>query len=215
MVAVGVQHAVGHSIAEQELRRLERRVADELGLTDPDYTWSGQHFHSADGLPYIGRDAQGLHVATGFGTDGLTYGTLAAQMISDAILARPNPWADLYKPGRINPLKAAKGVLSETANTVGALVRDYVTDRHHEQLDTLAADSGAILQLQGHRVAAYRSPDGTLSLLSAVCTHMKCVVHWNGLEKSWDCPCHGSRFSPDGKVLQGPALRPLPQHPGE
>lgn len=211
LLCIGIHHTTGQHDTEQAMAELEQRVQRRLGLSDAAFRWSGQHFHSADGLPYIGQDASGAFIATGFATDGLVYGTLAAQIICDQLLRRNNRWSALYRPGRFDPVKAGKGVFEENLGVVKALVKDYVTAREHGVLAELQAGQGAIVQIDGERLAAYRDPAGALHVVSPVCTHMKCLVHWNALETSWDCPCHGSRFAPDGRVLEGPALRPLPR----
>ncbi|WP_422649925.1 FAD-dependent oxidoreductase [Cupriavidus sp. H18C1] len=164
---------------------------------------------SPDGLPYIGKDAFGSYIATGFATDGLTYGTLAAAIIADQLLGVDNRWSELYKATRLTAVKSAKGTAEEVVSMGKALIQDYLTRRQHEQLQSLAPGNAAIAELEGERVAAYRDPAGRLFAVSPVCTHMKCIVHWNAVEMSWDCPCHGSRFAPDGSVLSGPALAPL------
>ncbi|MGE5450481.1 MAG: FAD-dependent oxidoreductase [Acidobacteriota bacterium] len=196
--------AASHSLLDAARRRLALSDAFECA-----FNWSAQNFQSPDLLPYIGQDPSGCYIATGFGTDGLVYGTLAGQIISDAILGRSNPWADLYKATRFTPIKSARGFGEETAAVIKLVVQDYLAHPQHENLQSLRAGDAAIVDWQGERVAAYRDPQGQLHLVSPVCTHLKCQVHWNPLETSWDCPCHGSRFAPDGRVLEGPAIEPL------
>ena len=109
----------------------------------------------------------------------------------------------------LKPLKAAKGMAAETASVLKVVVQDYLTRRQHEQLESLQPGVGSIVDVCGERLAAYRDDAGRVFVVSPVCTHMKCMVHWNALETSWDCPCHGSRFAPDGHVIAGPAIEPL------
>lgn len=208
MVCIGQQGKTGQHDAAQTLQRLEQAAAERLGLRGPAYRWSAQHFHSPDHLPYIGTDASGLHIATGFATDGLTYGTLAAQLITDRILGRVNAWQQVYRADRLDLGKSAKGLFEESASAAKAAVHDLV-HRPGTTLEHLQRGQAAIVSLDGDRVAAYRSPDGTLHVVQALCTHMRCQVRWNTVETSWDCPCHGSRFAPDGRVIEGPAMQPL------
>ncbi|MEW6707534.1 MAG: FAD-dependent oxidoreductase [Pseudomonadota bacterium] len=209
LVCVGEDHKTGQHDARQALASLEDAARRRLPVHEFGFHWSAQNFRSPDLLPYIGEDASGCHIATGFSTDGLVYGTLAARLIADRILGRDNRWSTLYKATRFTPLKSARHVGEETAAVVKSVVQDYLTHRQHEQLERLSPGDAAIVELDGERLAAYRHPDGHLSVVSPVCTHLKCMVHWNPVETSWDCPCHGSRFAPDGRVLEGPAIEPL------
>jgi Rieske Fe-S protein len=130
-------------------------------------------------------------------------------IIEDAILERDNAWADLYDPGRIKPLASAKDFVKENANVAGRFVGDRLTKRGGRDAAGLAPGEGDIADLDGEKVAAFRDEDGVLHAVSAVCTHLGCQLNWNSGDRSWDCPCHGSRFSPDGEILHGPAVRPL------
>jgi glycine/D-amino acid oxidase-like deaminating enzyme/nitrite reductase/ring-hydroxylating ferredoxin subunit len=209
LICVGEDHKTGQHDASAALAALEDAARRRVQLRDCTFRWSAQNFQSPDKLPYIGKDASGCYIATGFSTDGLVYGTLAARVIADEILGQGNRWGDLYKATRFTPVKSARMFGEETAAVVKVVVQDYLTQRQHEQLQSLGAGNAAIVDLDGERVAAYRDPQGGLSVVSPVCTHLKCQVHWNPVETSWDCPCHGSRFAPDGAVLEGPALKPL------
>lgn len=130
-------------------------------------------------------------------------------MIADQIAGRDNLFAPFVKASRFSSPRGAKGIVKETANMVKSLIKDYVTNRETLQLSQLMPGKGAIVEFKDESLAAYRAPDGTLIAVSPVCTHMKCKVHWNSVETSWDCPCHGSRFAPDGAVIEGPAIEPL------
>ncbi len=209
LICVGEDHPTGQHDAPAALAALEDAARRRLEMQPPSYRWSAQNFRSPDLLPYIGQDPSGCWIATGFGTDGLVYGTLAAQLISDALLGNENPRADLYKATRFTPLKSARKFGEETALVAKAVVQDYLTHRQHERLEALGLGQAAIVEVDGERLAAYRDAAGGLSVVSPVCTHLKCLVHWNAVETSWDCPCHGSRFAPDGSVLEGPAIQPL------
>ena len=209
LVCVGEEHKTGQDEATISLDRLETAARAHFDIREIAFRWSAQNYSAADGLPYIGRDVTDCFIATGFETDGLVYGTLAASLIADEIAGRDNVIAPIVKANRFAPLKGAKGIAEETASVLKSLVNDYVTGREAILLSQLMPGNGAIVEIEDESLAAYRDLGGTLFIVSPVCTHMKCKVHWNGVEKSWDCPCHGSRFAPDGAVIEGPAVDPL------
>jgi glycine/D-amino acid oxidase-like deaminating enzyme/nitrite reductase/ring-hydroxylating ferredoxin subunit len=172
--------------------------------------WSGQVMEPVDGIAFIGRDPtgdDGLYLATGDSGQGMTHGTIAGMLLTDLVVGRENPWATLYDPGRIT-LRAASEFARENLN-VAAQYRDWVTPGEVESADEIPRGKGAILRRGAGKVAVHRDEAGVLHERSAVCTHLGCIVAWNDLERSWDCPCHGSRFDPYGKVLNGPAIREL------
>lgn len=209
LVCVGQEHKVGIHNAKAGLLALEHQALKQFGDRPIAHRWSAQNYHGADGLPYIGRNQSDCYIATGFFTDGLTWGTLAARMIAEQLAGREHPLGELLRPNRLNPLKAAKNIIEENVTVVTQLVKDYLTHRQEEKLSALAPGDSAIVEAEGESVAAWRSPAGELFAVSNVCPHMGCKVHWNSVETSWDCPCHGSRFRPDGTVIEGPALAPL------
>ncbi len=184
-----------------------RKMFPELGRVR--YRWSGQVQEPADGLAFIGRALtknEEVFVATGDSGMGLTHGTIAGILITDLIQGRPNPWEKLYDPSR-KILNAE--FIRENANTL-AQYKDLVTSGEVKSVHEIARGQGAIIRKGLKKLAVYRDPDGKLHRHSAVCTHLQCIVHWNAVEKSWDCPCHGSRFDSAGKVLMGPAIDDLP-----
>jgi glycine/D-amino acid oxidase-like deaminating enzyme/nitrite reductase/ring-hydroxylating ferredoxin subunit len=215
LVVVGEEQKVGLHNATAVLMALEAQARKHFGEAAVAYRWSAQNYRAADHLPYIGRDPSGSFIATGFATDGLTWGTVAARVIAEELLGRARPEEhELFKPTRITPVKGGKGLIEENALVVKQLVKDYLTRPQTEKLATLAPGDSAIVDADGGIVAAYRTPEGELLAVSPVCTHLGCKVHWNSVETSWDCPCHGSRFRPDGTVIEGPALKPLARkHP--
>lgn len=189
------------------------RLADyaaHLGVPTQE-RWSSQVVESADGLPFIGKpDADhNLYVATGFGGNGMTFGTLAAMLISDDILGRKNRYAELYRANRSKPLASLGAVVAENADTVGEMVSGHLHRAPQIPLAEVPIGVGRVVQENGERLAVYRDHDGRLHALSAICTHQGCQVAFNASERSWDCPCHGSRFDLDGRVLDGPATKPL------
>ena len=181
------------------------------------YRWSGQIVEPVDGLPFIGPNSGSRHVyvATGYAGNGMTYGTLAGMMFADHVAGRKNPYAEVYDATRVKPLAAAYDYVTENAAFPVHLVKDRLTSSNADvtSLDELPRGEGGIFAGDEGKVAAYRDEQGTLHTVSSVCTHLGCDVAWNRAEKTWDCPCHGSRFAPDGTVINGPAVRPLAARP--
>jgi glycine/D-amino acid oxidase-like deaminating enzyme/nitrite reductase/ring-hydroxylating ferredoxin subunit len=208
IIIIGCDHKVGQADDHDAYyRKLENFARSRFNIESIDYRWSAQHYKPADGLAYIGETMEkNVFMATGFSTDGLTYGSLSAMIISDLINGRKNPWADLYKPKRFTPLASAGKFIKENINVVGELIKDWVGKS--DDLPVLTGE-GKILVKEGSKWAVSRDDTGQLHVVSAVCPHMKCIVHWNNAEKTWDCPCHGSRFRPTGEVIEGPAWHPL------
>jgi glycine/D-amino acid oxidase-like deaminating enzyme/nitrite reductase/ring-hydroxylating ferredoxin subunit len=214
VLIVGAEdHKTGQaSDFEARLARLERWTRDHFPfvgeITDH---WSGQVMESIDGMAYIGRNPgdKNIFVVTGDSGNGMTHGTIAGMLITDLICGRENPWEKLYDPRRktLQPTVVADYV-AENANVVAQLT-DYVTPGDESGADKIRAGEGAILREGARKIAAYRDEEGTLHKFSAVCPHLKCVVRWDGCEKTWDCPCHGSRFDALGRVLNGPAISDL------
>jgi Rieske Fe-S protein len=185
--------------------------AARLGLENPRFHWSSQVVEPLDGLPFIGKNAGAEHVfvATGFSGNGLTLGTLAAMILRDACIGASNPYAEFYDPGRLKPFAKLASFLSENVDFPLHLVSDALKAPTARSLDEVKKGDGRIVRVNGRRVAAYRDEDGRLHTVSPICTHLGCHVAFNTTEKSWDCPCHGSRFAVDGSVLDGPARDPL------
>jgi glycine/D-amino acid oxidase-like deaminating enzyme/nitrite reductase/ring-hydroxylating ferredoxin subunit len=218
----GEDHKVGESDdTTAPFERLESYVRVRFGrdVAATDYRWSGQIVTSADGLPYVGRNSlsNDVYVATGYAGNGVTQGTMAAMVIADQIVGRDNALSELLDATRIKPLASAGAVLAENID----YPKHMLTDRLRggggasgvEALASIAPGEGQVLSIDKERLAVYRNGNGQLSALSPVCTHLGCLVHWNTTEKSWDCPCHGSRFDPHGRVLNGPAVAALEAKP--
>jgi Rieske Fe-S protein len=207
VVVIGDHFKTGHGDHES-IDALSTFLRDRVPCGPVTHAWAGQAYRSADGLPFIGAHRGRTFVMTGFATDGLVYGTLAAMLARDAVCGFTNPWLQLYRPLRVKA-SAAGRVLAEAADSLAHYCLDLPRRGDGSALEQLAAGEGRVVTLDGHKWAAHRDRAGTLHLVSAVCTHMKCIVRWNALETSWDCPCHGSRFDVDGGVIEGPALCPL------
>jgi nitrite reductase/ring-hydroxylating ferredoxin subunit len=162
-----------------------------------------------DGVAFIGRDAgggQNIYIATGDSGQGMTHGTIAGILLTDLIVGRPCSWEKIYDPSRVTlSLETAKEFAKENINVAGQYIKDYMSGGDIDEVAGIAPGEGAIIRRGLSKIAAYRNDDGTLIELSAVCTHLGCIVAWNSTEKTWDCPCHGSRFDRQGKVINGPA----------
>ena len=186
-------------------RRLEEILTSLLPQIEITHHWSGQVIETPDSLPYIGEMASHQYAGTGFAGNGMTFGTLTAMMATDAIVGRSNPWAELFDPARKAILRGAWEYIKENKDYPYYLVRDRFAGAEGRSLRAVKRGSGKVIERDGQKVAAYRDEQGNLTLRSAICTHMACIVAWNDAERTWDCPCHGSRFKPNGDVISGPA----------
>jgi glycine/D-amino acid oxidase-like deaminating enzyme/nitrite reductase/ring-hydroxylating ferredoxin subunit len=204
----GEDHKTGQvDDTEQCFARLEGWARQRFPFaTDVTYRWSGQIMEPVDGLAFIGRnpmDDAEVYIATGDSGNGLTHGTIAGILLKDLILNRPNAWASLYDPSR-KTLRALKDFASENAN-VALQYADWVASGEIKSPYDVASGNGAVMRRGLKMVAVYRDEAGMVYQFNAACPHLGCVVHWNGTEKTWDCPCHGSRFDALGHVVNGPA----------
>jgi glycine/D-amino acid oxidase-like deaminating enzyme/nitrite reductase/ring-hydroxylating ferredoxin subunit len=208
----GEDHKTGQQDdTEACYQRLEERLRTLVPDVDVTHRWSGQVIETPDGLPYIGPSAEHQYSASGYAGNGLTFGTLAGLMISDAILERSNPWIELFDPGRKALTRGLWDYLRENVDYPYYLIRDRFAGAEAKPLRAVRRGQGTVIERNGAKVAAYRDRAGAVTLRSAVCTHMGCTVGWNTAERTWDCPCHGSRFKPTGEVISGPAEAPLPE----
>ena len=215
LIVGGEDHKTGQADdIERRHARLERWARARFPMIERiAFHWSGQVMESMDGLAFIGRNPaspDNVYVVTGDTGMGMTHGTIAGILLTDLIQGRPNSWADLYDPSR-KTLKAAGTFARENLNVAAQYV-DWVTPGETSEIDELEIDSGAVIRQGIRKVAAYRDTWGKVHVMSAVCPHLGCIVQWNTTAKTWDCPCHGSRFDKRGQVINGPAntsLRPL------
>lgn len=178
----------------------------EVAIT---HRWSGQVIETPDGLPFIGATADHQYAATGFAGNGMTFGTLGAMVVVDAILGSHNPWADLFAMDRSAIRRGWWDYLTENADYPYYLMRSRFAGAEGRSLRAVKRGQGKIIERNGQKLAVFRDAKGATTQRSAVCPHMGCVVAWNSAERTWDCPCHGSRFKPDGTVISGPAESPL------
>lgn len=212
LIAVGGTYKTGATQDEQHmLADLENFVRQAFGMEHPEYRWTNEDFQSMDGLPFVGRASSSdehVYVATGFNAWGISNGTSAGLLIADQILGRSAPASKLFDATRIKPVVGGKEFLKENMHAAQHFVGDRLrmprSDLPHTQ-----PGRGTVAKVHGQAVASYEDDDGGVHHLSAVCTHMGCLVAWNATDRSWDCPCHGSRFSYEGEVLFGPATAAL------
>ncbi|HEX9979348.1 MAG TPA: FAD-dependent oxidoreductase [Flavobacterium sp.] len=212
IIAVGQPHEVGQKEDNVEnIQNVENFLRQHFDVGEITNRWGGQNYKPADGLPYIGRKERGsnIFVATGFSTDGLVYGTLSAIIIRDIMKDIANDYTVLFDAARHNPFKAAGKFIKENAINAYEILKDYVLPYEESKLEEIPRGEGRVIEIDGKKLAVSCREDGSLKACSAICTHMGCVVHWNKAEKTWDCPCHASRFNTDGGIIEGPALTPL------
>jgi glycine/D-amino acid oxidase-like deaminating enzyme/nitrite reductase/ring-hydroxylating ferredoxin subunit len=212
LIAGGEDHKSGQA-DDTAMRhaRLEAWTRARFPIGEVLFTWGGQYMTTIDGLAFIGRnplDKENVYVVTGDSGMGMTHGTIAGMLITDLIAGRKNPWEKLYDPSR-KTVKAAGRYVKEAANMAVQYTK-WLTPGQVSSISEVKPGSGAVLRRGMSKVAVYRDPRGKPHEMSAVCPHLGCIVRWNDAESSWDCPCHGSRFNPMGKVLNGPANSDLP-----
>ncbi len=214
LVVIGERHKVGRQDDSVDYyRRVEDFARSHFPVEKVAYRWSAQNYRAADGLPYIGRSigSGNVFVATGFAANGLVYGTLAASIITGLVLGRKTLWAEVYDSRRFTPLKSAKEFIADNLN-VGKQYLEALKPADLKTVGSLCPGEGGLVEMHGEKLAFYcggSDEQGSPIAFRPACTHLGCIVHWNRLEKSWDCPCHGSRFRAEGDVIEGPAMAPL------
>jgi Rieske Fe-S protein len=214
LMVLGETYKVGQGDnTEEKFDTLEAFLRQHFDIASIDYKWAAQQYRPADGIPYIGLSSgnEKTYIATGFAADGLTWGTLAAMIISDQILGKENPWGQTFKAARSTPLASAAEFIKENMDVVAQYLKDIPGNVDAKDVSEIKPGEGKVIQSGGEKIAAYRDHQDKLHLCSAVCTHMDCIVNFNEGERSWDCPCHGSRFTINGEVIEGPAIYDLPK----
>ncbi|GGE64236.1 FAD-dependent oxidoreductase [Priestia taiwanensis] len=185
-----------------------------FGLETIPHRWSAQDLITVDKIPYIGEitpSQKNILIATGYRKWGMTNGTVAALLFRDAVLRRQNIYREVYTPSRFHMNPSLKNFLVENANVVGHLIKGKL-EHPNKLLSDLSHNEGGVVTINGHRKGAYRDTEGKLYVVDTTCTHIGCEVEWNNGDCTWDCPCHGSRFSYTGEVIEGPAEKPLQQY---
>jgi glycine/D-amino acid oxidase-like deaminating enzyme/nitrite reductase/ring-hydroxylating ferredoxin subunit len=213
LIVGGEDHKTGQEDdADARFARLESWMRERFPMArSVDFRWSGQVMEPVDYMAFIGKNPgtdEHTYVVTGDSGNGMTHGTIAGLLLSDLILGKKNEWESLYDPSR-KKLRSAGDFLKENLN-VAAQYKDWATGGDVGSFDDIEPGTGAVIRRGAKKVAVYKDEHGTIHQRSAICTHLYCIVDWNSMEKTWDCPCHGSRFDPYGKVINGPAITPLP-----
>lgn len=210
----GESHKTGQGTDTLKHYESLESFADEvLGIEEYSYRWSAQDLITLDKLPYIGYASSGhsnILVATGYRKWGMTTGTAAALLLRDIVLKKDNPYQELYTPSRFHADPDVKQFIMQNADVAKHLISGKL-QIPTKRTEDLAHDEGAVVTFNGKRAGAYKDEHGTLHMVDTTCTHMGCELNWNHGDRTWDCPCHGSRFSFNGDVVEGPADKPLKQ----
>jgi len=212
LIIGGEDHKSGQADDTEERHgRLESWARERFPMMrEIAFHWAGQVMETIDGLAFIGRnplDHDNVFIATGDSGMGMTHGTIAGILLTDLIVGRENAWETLYDPKR-KTLRAMGEFVKENAN-VAAQYADWLTGGEVDSVDQIDRDGGALLRKGLSKLAVHRDSDNRVTFCSAVCTHLGCIVHWNPNDKTWDCPCHGSRFEATGTIMNGPANQSL------
>jgi glycine/D-amino acid oxidase-like deaminating enzyme/nitrite reductase/ring-hydroxylating ferredoxin subunit len=208
----GGSHPTGRTPRETTFYEdLEAWGRDAFEIDDISYRWSAQDYISADSIPYVGRSpgTARTFVATGFKKWGITNGTAAAMLLADMLSSIDNPWLKLYDATRIGNASAVKKLVEENAKVATRMVLDRLARLTAPDVAHLQPGDGGVVKVRGRAAGAYRDRTGIVHAVSVTCTHLGCTLQWNDAEATWDCPCHGSRFSHVGRVLEGPATTDL------
>jgi glycine/D-amino acid oxidase-like deaminating enzyme/nitrite reductase/ring-hydroxylating ferredoxin subunit len=215
VLIVGEDHKTGQGIDTQEhYKALETFGQDVFGIESIPYHWSAQDLITMDKIPYIGEITSGqpnVMIATGYRKWGMTNATVAALMFRDKVLGNKNIFHNLFTPSRFYAQPSLKNFFLENANVAAQLIKGKLEVTNLDP-NLLGNDEGAVISIKGERKGAYKDETGQLHIVDTTCTHIGCEVEWNSGERTWDCPCHGSRFSYQGDVIEGPAEKPLQKH---
>jgi glycine/D-amino acid oxidase-like deaminating enzyme/nitrite reductase/ring-hydroxylating ferredoxin subunit len=212
LIIVGAGHKTGQKEDNfSSFAELEEYIRNRYPVDSVAYTWAAQHYRPADGLPSIGKSPfSNIYMATGYSADGLVWGSFAGLHIAGQITGKANEeWNKAFNPSRFTPIASAKDVIKENVNNAVEMFKDYIAKSDFEKISEVQPGEGKLVEADGQKLAVYCNEDGAFTVLDAVCPHMKCIVHWNMAEQTWDCPCHGSRFSKEGRCLEGPAIADL------
>lgn len=192
--------------------KLESHIRSHFNVKEITHRWSSQYFESADGLPYIGHlpgNPENVLVATGYGGNGVTYSHVAALILKNIVLGEESAYGSLFSPGRIKPVAGFTEFVKHNVEVVNAMVGGWLGQDSLPELSGLGSGEGKVVKYEKNSVALYKDENHVVHAVNPACTHLKCSVNWNAAEKSWDCPCHGARYSYEGKVITGPATKDL------
>lgn len=217
LIVTGEAFRTGDPDTAGRLGRLTAWASERFDVGAIEYRWAAQDYATPDRVPFVGAlsGEDGVYVACGFGGWGMSNGVAAARTIAATMDGSPPPWAELFEPGRFHLLKEARRIAANQAKVMRHYIGDRLSRSGPSDPDELAPGEGGVMRVDGALRAVYRDEDDGLHFLSPICTHLGCVVGFNDAERTWECPCHGSRFSTRGAVLQGPAPAPLERHPHE
>lgn len=213
LIAGGEDHKTGHADDTGEcFSRLENYVREYFNVETVYYSWSSQYYEPVDGLPYIGKlpgSKNRIFVATGFRGNGMIFGTLSSQILHDMIVSGKSKYEELFNPLRIKPIAGFSDFVKENATVALDFIKDKIFADKIDSFSEIKAGEAKVIRYESESYALYKESDGTLHLLNSTCPHAGCEVRWNSAELSWDCPCHGSRFNVNGRVLTGPTTKGL------
>lgn len=213
LIAGGEDHKTGHEEnTEACFAKLEAHLRTHFEVDEIVHKWSSQYFEPADGLAYIGHlpgNPEQVLVATGFGGNGMTYSHVAAITLTQMIISGRSDYEKLFSPDRVKPVAGFVNFVKENADVIKEFVGKRLSKEKLTTLADLAPGEARVVKYEGKSLAVYKDESGELYALNPVCTHAKCTVGWNSAEKTWDCPCHGARYSILGDVLTGPARKGL------
>jgi Rieske Fe-S protein len=208
LIVGGEDHKTAHQEnTEACFDHLEAYIRKHYQVESIPFRWSSQYFEPSDGLAYIGHlpgAHENVYVATGFSGNGITYSHIAAISLCDIITRGDSDFKEVFNPARAKPVAGFTNFIKENADVVKEFVAKRFESEKIKGMAELAPGEGKLVKFEGQNIALYKDEQGGIHAVDPVCPHAFCVVGWNSAEKSWDCPCHGSRFSVDGEVLTGP-----------
>jgi Rieske Fe-S protein len=212
LIVGGYDHKTAHEENQEYcFLKLESHIRKYFDVKQIDYKWSSQFYVSPDGLPYIGQmpGHSNIFVATGFNGNGMPYSTVSALLLKNILCNEDSPYRDLYDPNRLKLAAGFTNFVSHNVDVVKQFVGKMFTGPELHQLAELASGEGKIVEFEDEKIAIYKDETGAVHALSPTCTHAGCEVKWNNAELTWDCPCHGTRYSYDGRLMNGPATKDL------
>jgi len=212
LIAGGYDHKTAHEDNQEYcFLKLESHIRKYFDVDEVVYKWSSQYYESPDGLPYIGQlpGHDKIFVATGYGGNGMPYSHVAALSLKRTICREENPYQELYDPNRLKLVAGFSNFVSHNADVVKQFASKFFSGEDLKELAELATNEGKIVKYKDEKLAIYKDEHGVVHGLSPICTHLGCEVKWNNAERSWDCPCHGARYSYTGTVINGPTTKNL------
>ncbi len=213
LIAGGEDHKTAHEEnTDAPFRELENYVRKHFDVKEVAFKWSSQYFEPADGLAYIGHlpgNGDNVWVATGFGGNGMPYSHIAAITLSDILIKGDSKYRELFNPNRVKPVAGFTNFVKEAVDVVKEFVSGKFSAEKIEGFSELAPGEAKVVKYEGEKIAMYKDEQHKVHAVNPTCTHVHCTVSWNSAEKSWDCPCHGARYSCEGEVLTGPATKNL------